>query len=77
MSHKHKLVIAGNHDMSFDLDFIIHTRSTRIWSLTEDNYEARLKEYGVRNVHEMVTNCLYLQDSMVQIYGINIYGTPW
>jgi len=22
-------------------------------------------------------NCTYLEDSMVELYGIKIYGTPW
>ncbi len=24
-----------------------------------------------------LTNCIYLEDSGVEIYGIKIYGSPW
>ena len=24
-----------------------------------------------------LTNCIYLEDSSIQIYGLKIYGTPW
>ncbi len=27
--------------------------------------------------HKILTNCTYLQDNGIEIYGLNIYGTPW
>lgn len=29
------------------------------------------------NVKNLLTNCIYLEDASVEIYGIKIYGTPW
>jgi len=49
--HKYKIVIAGNHDMSFEL--------------TPDLAQKEL------------TNCIYLQDSGIEIEGVKIYGSPW
>lgn len=31
----------------------------------------------VVNVKQYLTNCIYLEDSLIEIYGIKIYGTPW
>ena len=77
LPHKHKVVIAGNHDMTFDLDFIQGKRKTWMWELTEGNYESRLDAYGVKTVHDLMTNCTYLQDSLIEIDGIKIFGSPW
>ena len=51
LPHRHKIVIAGNHDRSFQ------------------NYPEVVKP--------MLTNCIYLQDSMIELNGIRIYGSPW
>lgn len=29
------------------------------------------------NVRQYLTNCTYLQDELIEIYGLKIYGTPW
>lgn len=29
------------------------------------------------NVKDCLTNCIYLEDSEVILYGLKIYGTPW
>ena len=26
---------------------------------------------------DLVENCIYLEDSMVELFGIKIYGAPW
>ena len=77
LPHKHKVVIAGNHDTSFDLDLIKHKRKSWQWQLTKENYEDRLAVYGVDSVHGLLTNCVYLQDSLIEIDGVKIYGSPW
>ena len=77
LPHKHKVVIAGNHDTSFDLDLIKHKRKSWQWQLTKENYEDRLALYGVDSVHGLLTNCVYLQDSLIEIDGVKIYGSPW
>lgn len=40
--------------------------------------EDELKEaVNSLNIKEYLTNCTYLEDSSVDLYGIKIYGTPW
>lgn len=31
----------------------------------------------VENVRQYLTNCTYLQDEGIELYGIKIYGSPW
>ena len=35
------------------------------------------EEPSVEDMQKELTNCIYLQDSSVEIYGLKIYGTPW
>lgn len=51
LPHKHKIIIAGNHDSCFEA-------SAKYSSL-------------------ILSNVTYLQDEMVTIEGVNIYGSPW
>ena len=49
--HRHKIVIAGNHDWCFERD---------------------------RNASEaLLSAAVYLQDSSVDIEGVQFYGSPW
>lgn len=66
LPHKHKIVIAGNHDITFDLDY----------------YEKNWKRYNSDKqdaiaTKNLLTNCIYLEDSEVTIDGIRFYGSPW
>jgi hypothetical protein len=66
LPHKHKIVIAGNHDISFQ----------------EGWYEANWKRFNpymesVRACRAALTNCTYLEDSEVVIEGYKFYGSPW
>lgn len=31
----------------------------------------------VENVRQYLTNCIYLQDEGIELFGIKIYGSPW
>lgn len=61
LPHIHKIVIAGNHELSFDENCIRKSR----------------EEVNCKDVKKLLTNCTYLEDSGVNIYGIKIYGSPW
>ncbi len=50
LPHRHKVVIAGNHDFCFE-----HDPSAR----------------------KLFTNAYYLQDEMLELEGLKIYGSPW
>ncbi len=51
----YKIVIAGNHETSFDKE----------------------QNEFIKSDKSILTDCFYLQDSGVNILGLNIYGSPW
>lgn len=88
LPHKHKIVIAGNHELSFDRTFthpLSHSPSdsSRGSSIVDqiptlgmprDNIAEAIK---MQNIKDCLTNCTYLQDEAATLYGLKIYGTPW
>lgn len=67
LPHPYKVVIAGNHDLSFDLE----------------NYQSLCRNFGnlyginAAETKAKLTNCIYLEDSGVSVLGYYIYGSPW
>lgn len=88
LPHKHKIVIAGNHELSFDRTFTHPLsrspsdgpRSLHVvdeiptLGLPRDNIAEAI---NTKNIRDCLTNCTYLQDQEIVIYGLKIYGTPW
>ncbi|KAL3271831.1 hypothetical protein HHI36_022300 [Cryptolaemus montrouzieri] len=86
LPHKHKVVIAGNHELSFDQKFSDLFKKKVTSQLGSEENE--VLNYGntkddildaVRedDIKQYLTNCVYLEDSGVELYGIKLYGTPW
>jgi len=67
LPHTHKIVIAGNHEYSFDGANI--ARLNKAHRLFVDINVPRSKGY--------LTNCVYLEDSGVEVMGYKIWGSPW
>ncbi|KAL3673175.1 hypothetical protein V7S43_002468 [Phytophthora oleae] len=67
LPHRYKLVIAGNHESSFDRVFY-----PQFWH----QYGHR-QQYDPDEVRALLTNALYLEDQAVLIEGFVFYGTPW
>lgn len=45
---------------------------------TLGNSKESLKEaVNTENVRQYLTNCTYLQDESIELYGLKIFGTPW
>lgn len=67
LSFTHKIVIAGNHDITFDTE----------------HYEEMKERFGIENGGEsnetkaLLTGCTYLEDSGVTVEGYHIWGSPW
>ncbi|KAJ0395969.1 hypothetical protein ATCC90586_003340 [Pythium insidiosum] len=67
LPHRYKLVVAGNHESTFDRAF----------------YPAHWQQYGHRQAYDpdevraLLTNALYLEDQAVVIDGFLFYGSPW
>jgi len=65
-SFKHKIVIAGNHEITFDIE-------------REESMKKRhthLAEVDFRTNKAMLQNCIYLENESVNLYGYKFYGTP-
>lgn len=74
LPYEYKVVIAGNHELTFDKDFMAEL-------VKQDYYRfpsvSKLRPEDFDDVQSLLTNCVYLQDSEVTIKGFRIYGTPW
>ncbi|XP_053952871.1 metallophosphoesterase domain-containing protein 1 [Anastrepha ludens] len=91
LPHKHKLVIAGNHELSFDTNFTEYSRNECANSRTKHTGHLSLENMPLlgnpqedieialktKNIREVLTNCTYIEDQLVNVMGIRIYGTPW
>lgn len=67
--HKRKVVIAGNHDLTFEPDTYPRTRRTIGYHTTDQDCAE-----CIRTVKDV---CTYLEDSEVTIAGVKFYGSPW
>lgn len=66
LPHPHKVVIAGNHDLTFDLE-----NYPKIWRMFND------RPFTKEMTKDQLKNCIYLEDSEVTVLGYKIYGSPW
>jgi predicted phosphodiesterase len=68
LPHRHKVVIAGNHDLTF------HPESYKVnWKLHRHPYEYDTSALAAY----LKQRCIYLEDELVTLRGFSIYGTPW
>ena len=72
--HPHKIVIAGNHDLSFDEKTFCQSGYGFIPPSAEDLDAEEIKE-KVQETKDLLENCVYLQDEEVNIFGFRIYGS--
>ncbi|XP_045178453.2 metallophosphoesterase MPPED2-like [Mercenaria mercenaria] len=79
LSHQVKIVIAGNHDLTFDDEMVNNRRDylRRNFGVSEKGFEQLLETYNVQHVKELLTNCVYLEDAGIDVCGVHIYGSPW
>ncbi|XP_046570359.1 metallophosphoesterase MPPED2-like [Haliotis rubra] len=79
LPHKVKVVIAGNHDMTLDENSVQNRRDDLLekFNITNSKFEKYNEDHKVDSSKELLTNCVYLEDSSVDICGIKIYGAPW
>ncbi|TMW66287.1 hypothetical protein Poli38472_004052 [Pythium oligandrum] len=67
LPHRHKIVIAGNHDLSLDsAEYTSHWQASWRHSEFQDPSVSR----------HLLTNCTYLENRSVVIEGVKIYGSP-
>ncbi|XP_025421602.1 metallophosphoesterase domain-containing protein 1 [Sipha flava] len=78
LPHTYKIVIAGNHELSFDPKFTHPIMEDGI-STSSLGYEYDLISTVIqqKDNKKYLTNCIYLEDSMTECFGLKIYGSPW
>ena len=70
LPHEHKIVIAGNHDVTFHSDYY-----ERKWKLY---HRHRQQDHAaVRKILTESANVTYLEDSETTVFGLRVYGSPW
>ena len=68
---RYKVVIAGNNEVSFKTEpkkFDV----TKYYSVLKS-----LNSNKTTNPRDKLKNCIYLEENSVQLFGINIFGSPW
>lgn len=81
LPHRHKIVIAGNHELTFDSNILPMSGAIRDHGRIPAEELLRNREYletlKLTHMSQLLTNCTYLQDSGTTVYGLRIYGSPW
>lgn len=67
------MVIAGNHDLTFDLE----NYETLCKNFAHHGHRSPLDAKKCRSILLDAGVCTYLEDSEVTIEGYRIYGSPW
>ncbi|KHJ90983.1 Ser/Thr phosphatase family protein [Oesophagostomum dentatum] len=65
LPHKHKLIVAGNHDLGFD---------------DSEDLNGRLKQYrghGTPQGYNLLENVTWLHEKGVEIDGVKFFGSSW
>ena len=47
------------------------------YSLGEEQDKDDDHELSASEMKKLLTNCVYLEDSWIELYGYKIYGSPW
>ena len=79
LPYKHKIVIAGNHELSFDDKFLQQQSANRVIRV---KFEPKavcdyLHSRSLTSMKDVLVNCTYLQDSETTVFGLRVYGSPW
>lgn len=73
LPHKYKVVIAGNHELTFDKEKYRKLRNNpNMKSLLPEKFEEFITSFT-----EGVEGLYYLENSSINLYGYEIYGSPY
>ena len=70
-SFKHKIVIAGNHDLFLDPSFY----ESNLKVLYHNGFDYNL-EKAIEYKEKIKENCIYLENSGCEVMGLKIFGAP-
>jgi len=76
LPYKHKIVIAGNHELSFDDTFLQQD------AVIEADFDVKAVRKYLHSKHltkmkDILVDCTYLEDSETTVFGLRVYGSPW
>lgn len=81
LPHRHKIVIAGNHELTFDETILPMTGPIKETShLSQKKLEVSrdyLKQKKLNHISKLLRNCTFLHDNETAVYGLRVYGSPW
>lgn len=66
--------IAGNHDRSFDSQYMRHYE---YWDLFKEHEELSKPSWVQQHIKELPSNIHYLENESVNLGGLNIWGSPY
>ena len=67
--HRHKLVVAGNHDLTFDPDFYNSPQGHARW-----HKKCGKQDVPAEGAAALLTNARVLQSEAIEIEGVRFYG---
>ena len=68
LPHQTKIVIAGNHDLTFDLE-----NYPELWQRFHHS-----QQLDAARIKASLSNCIYLEDEECIVQGgLRVYGSPW
>ena len=76
LPYKHKIVVAGNHELSFDDQFLEQKSIIRV-KFDPKAICDYLHSRNVTKMKDLLVNCTYLEDSETTVFGLRVYGSPW
>uniref|UniRef100_A0A0R3RHJ1 Metallophos domain-containing protein n=1 Tax=Elaeophora elaphi TaxID=1147741 RepID=A0A0R3RHJ1_9BILA len=79
LPHTWKVVIAGNHEYTFDGRFV-KTNESKFGAkklAVKRTLSNKFSLHEMKNAKAKLKNAIYLEDSLTELFGIRIYGTPW
>lgn len=71
LPHARKIVIAGNHDVTFDPQYYNARGAARF------HPDQKFDPHEVRDVLMNSANCTYLEGDEVDVLGLRVFGTPY
>jgi len=66
--HPIKIVIAGNHEVSFDV---------QNYKELAPKFHKKFPDLDPIKTRALLTNCTYLENSFTEVHGYKVYGSPW
>ncbi|PAV58440.1 hypothetical protein WR25_12376 [Diploscapter pachys] len=81
LKHPFKIAISGNHECTFDESFLKSSNRERDLEAKElalkQALQAAMASTKMSTPKELLTNAIYLEDQVIELFGVTIYGTPW